>query len=181
MDPMPDARRPGGGADAGPPPIERFGSDCICFNLRKATRIVTRAFESAVKPLGLKATQFSILVALVDRPPVPMAKLAAAMGLERTSLTRNLRPLEEHGWVRIDRVAEDRRARRIAITAEGRSVVERAMPLWRRAQGEAVAVLEAEFGTGAWPDMKRRLRVLHRLPTGDGSGERSGAEEAIGD
>lgn len=165
---MPDARSQTRGAERAPPPIERFGSDCICFNLRKATRIVTRSYESAVKPLGLKATQFSILAALVDRPPVPMVKLAAAMGLERTSLTRNLRPMEEHGWIRIDQSAEDRRTRRIVITTEGRAVVERAIPLWRRAQGEAVAMLQAEFGADAWPDLKRRLRVLHRLPVEEG-------------
>lgn len=155
-------------AGAAADPLERFGSECICFNLRKATRIVTRAYENAVKPLGLKATQFSILAALHGRPPVAMAKLAEAMGLERTSLTRNLRPLEEHGWVRIDSPAEDRRARRIAITAEGRAVVERAVPLWRRAQAETVAALQAEFGADAWPDLKRRLQALHDLPTGGG-------------
>lgn len=152
--------------DAGADPLERFGGECICFNLRKATRIVTRAYENAVKPLGLKATQFSILAALHGRPPVAMAKLAEAMGLERTSLTRNLRPLEEHGWVRIDSPADDRRARRIVITEEGRAVLEQAVPLWRRAQAETIAMLQAQFGPAAWPDLKRRLQVLHALPVG---------------
>ncbi|MFC3229774.1 MarR family winged helix-turn-helix transcriptional regulator [Marinibaculum pumilum] len=158
-------RRPAGGDSPwGTRPLERFGGDCICFNLRKATRIVTRSYENAVKPLGLKATQFSILAALMGRPPVPMARLAEVMGLERTSLTRNLRPLESHGWVRVESPAEDRRARRIAITEAGAEVVRQAVPLWRHAQDEAVARLQQEFGDDAWHDLRRRLQVLHDLP-----------------
>lgn len=147
-------------------PIERFGGDCICFNLRKATRIVTRSYENAVKPLGLKATQFSILAALAGRPPVAMAALAGVMGLERTSLTRNLRPLEQRGWVQVECPAQDRRARQIRLTAAGAEVLRQAVPLWRLAQSETIDRLQTEFGSDAWPDLRQRLRSLYDPRTG---------------
>ena len=112
-------------------------ANCTCFNLRKAARAVTRAYDEALKPSGLRATQFSLLGVVANRGPAGMTELARALVMERTTLTRNLKPLMDQGFLEAMDGA-DRRRRPIAITPRGRKALERALPAWRRAQAEFV-------------------------------------------
>lgn len=115
--------------------------NCLCFNLRKATRLLTQSYDAALKPSGLRVTQFSVLVAINLGGPRPMQSLAELLGMERTTLTRNLRGLQEGGFV-VSSPGEDRRSRLIALTDAGRDALERALPLWRAAQDSAVDALQ---------------------------------------
>src|SRR5919199_1509329 len=82
--------------------------NCYCFGLRRAARIVTQHYDRHLRPAGLRATQFTILATLAQTGPMPLSRLARRLGLERTTLTRNLRPLEAKGWLTVN-VEEDRR------------------------------------------------------------------------
>jgi DNA-binding MarR family transcriptional regulator len=112
---------------------------CHCYALRRAARLVTQHYDRLMRPVGLRATQFTLLVALAENGPMPMTRLAARLGLERTSLTRNLKPLEAKGWVAVA-ADTDRRVHTVAITAPGRAKARAALPQWRKAQAGAAAV-----------------------------------------
>ena len=106
---------------------------CHCLAARRHARAITRLFEEKLRPHGLRATQFSVLAALALKGPTPVKKLAEALGLERTTLTRVGAVLERNGWVSIAR-AENARERPLRLTLAGRRKLERAFPAWREAQ-----------------------------------------------
>ena len=139
--------------------------DCACFNLRKAARAVTQLYEAALAPSGIHATQFSVLVALAVADGAPLSRVADGLVMDRTTLTRNLRPLARRGWVRIE-AGEDRRERNLSLTRSGRAALERALPLWQRAQER----LHAQVGDTRW------TRLLADLP-----GLTATAQEAAAD
>lgn len=114
------------------------GSICTCFKLRRATRRVTQIYDRHLQPTGLRITQYGLLARLRSRP-LNMTELAERMGMDRTTLTRNLRPLERLGYVAVD-AGQDRRTRSVTITDEGRAAAAAALPHWRDAQA---AVREA--------------------------------------
>ncbi len=108
-------------------------ADCTCANLRKAARIVTQAYDVALQPSGLKATQFILLANLVEQGDMPLTQLAEALVMDRTTLTRNLKPLLRKGLVRIEQ-EEDLRVRKVSLTGDGLRSVEEARPLWEEIQ-----------------------------------------------
>jgi DNA-binding MarR family transcriptional regulator len=109
---------------------------CLCFAVRRAARAVTQHYERHLRPTGLRATQFSVLVRLAQTGPMPINRLASQMGLERTTLSRNLRPLLTKRWVTVSEEA-DRRVHSVEITAKGRAIARDALPAWRKAQAAA--------------------------------------------
>ena len=111
---------------------------CVCTSARRRSRELTRAFEKAMRGTGVRGTQFSLLATLIQTGPLPTTRLADFLGLERTTLTRNLRPLVRDGFVRIDE-GEDRRVRRAVITRKGKEAARRAFPFWKKAQDAALA------------------------------------------
>src|ERR1700720_911057 len=113
--------------------------DCLCLASRRASRAITRAFDRRLRPHGIRATQFSILVMLIERGPSTIGELADALGLERTTLSRNLDLIVAQGWVKIKVGADDPRSREVAITGAGRRAVVAALPSWRQAQTAAIA------------------------------------------
>ena len=127
-------------------------ANCTCFNLRKAARAVTRVYDEALKPSGLRATQFSLLSVVANRGPAGMTELARALVMERTTLTRNLKPLMDQGFLQVVAGA-DRRQRPIAVTPRGRKALDRALPLWRCAQ----AKIADGLGRARWEDLLRGL------------------------
>lgn len=113
---------------------------CAHANLRRAMRVVSQAYDAALKPAGLKATQFTLLAVLANRGPVPLTRLAELLVMDRTTLTRNLKPLEAKGWVETGR-EKDERVRLIGATEAGRAVVADATPLWAEAQARVTEAL----------------------------------------
>jgi DNA-binding MarR family transcriptional regulator len=106
---------------------------CYCLAARRAARRLTRLYETRLRPVGLRATQFSILAALALKGPTRVGELAALLGLERTTLTRSAALLARRGWVRAAR-APDARAHPLRITPAGRRKLEAALPAWKAAQ-----------------------------------------------
>ncbi|HET6281980.1 MAG TPA: MarR family winged helix-turn-helix transcriptional regulator [Polyangia bacterium] len=114
---------------------------CLCFAVRRAARAVTQRYDAHLRPSGLRATQFTLLVVLKNGGPQPQSRIAELLGMERTTLTRNLRPLLARGYVTYEVGEEDRRVRQIAITPAGTQTIARALPHWRKAQREIEAQL----------------------------------------
>lgn len=121
---------------------------CTCFKLRKLTRAMSRVYDQHMATVGLKTTQYSVLVNAA-REPLPVAELAERLGIERTTLTRNLKPLIEAQWITLE-PGDDSRQRIVTISAAGRAKVKQAYAAWRAAQTE----FENLLGTGA-------VRALH--------------------
>ena len=111
----------------------QIGRSCACYNLRKAARAITRLYEDYLRPSGLKATQYTVLMAAHASGPIPLTRLADITVTERTTLTRNLNVLEKKGLLKI-KAGEDRRERLVEITDNGREVLMSAVPLWEKAQ-----------------------------------------------
>jgi len=112
-------------------PIEK-PLGCTCFKLRKLTRAMSRLYDQHMATVGLKTTQYSLL-ANAARAPLPVAELADTLGMERTTLTRNLKPLLDAGWV-VLKSGADSRQRIVTITPAGQAKVEQAYLVWRQAQ-----------------------------------------------
>src|SRR5437867_6567797 len=108
-------------------------TSCHCLAARRRARAITRLFDEKLRPHGLRATQFSVLVGLAVAGPTPMGTLADALGLERTTLTRGAALLERNGWIGADRSA-DGRERPLRLTPAGQRKLEEAFPGWQEAQ-----------------------------------------------
>jgi len=134
------------------PRISSIGQQCVCNGLRRATRAVTRLYDSQLAPSGLRATQFSILVALEAAGPIILGKLAERLVTERTTLTRNLSLLEARGLVHAE-TGKDQRQRYISITPKGREALNAALPYWEQAQ----SILRNRLGKGRLDALLRDL------------------------
>ena len=117
---------------------------CSCFAARRTARAITQHYERHLKPSGLTVTQFTLLAMLSFAGPQPLSRFAGQLGLERTTLTRNLRPLLSRKWV-TESATGDRRVRSLAITRQGVAAARAALPRWREAQRS----IARRLGTGA--------------------------------
>lgn len=116
--------------------LDNVDEGCTCCVLRRAARAATAVYDSALKPTGLRVTQFAILRILDRAGPLPVTRLATEAALERTTMARNLDPLERRGLVRIAPGEEDARSRLAALTEAGRDALAEATPHWLQAQAE---------------------------------------------
>jgi DNA-binding MarR family transcriptional regulator len=107
--------------------------DCALFNVRKASRVVTQHFDEIMQPSGLRGTQFTILGHIAWFGEATLSELVKPLVMDRTTLTRNLKPLEEQGLVK-SLPGKDRRTRTITLTLKGRKTLAKALPLWKKAQ-----------------------------------------------
>lgn len=123
-------------------------SPCACAALRRATRAVTAAYDAALKPAGLRVTQFSVLRTLARLGPLPVTRLAAEAALDRSTMGRNLGPLERRGLVRMDVGARDQRERVAHLTDAGSAAIEAAMPYWREVQARVAPLVPASATEG---------------------------------
>lgn len=114
---------------------------CLCLHVQRAARTVGRRYDQAFRPLRLTNGQFSILMALSRPQPTGMAEVAEILGMDRTTLTAALKPLERRGLLQLEADARDRRARRMALTDAGRALVGEALPLWEQAQAGVSGLL----------------------------------------
>ncbi|WP_349362331.1 MarR family transcriptional regulator [Roseomonas sp. E05] len=115
---------------------------CLCLHVQRAARALARRFDEALRPVGLTSGQFSLLMSLNRPQPAPMKSVASVLAMDRTTLTAALKPLERRGLLVVAADAQDRRARRLALTEEGRALLAAALPVWERAHREAEALLE---------------------------------------
>lgn len=128
--------------------------ECNCFAVRSAARHVTQFYDQLLAPTGLRTTQYSILAKLKRLGPLTINALAKAMVMDRTTLGRNIRPLERDGLIRIEPGASDRRAKELHLTAAGEKRHQTARHSWSKAQ--------AKFETTFGPKRAAALRTLLR-------------------
>jgi DNA-binding MarR family transcriptional regulator len=114
---------------------------CLCLATRRAARALSRRFDEAFRPLGLTSGQFSLLMSLNRPEPPTLGSVAALLAMDRTTVTANLKPLERRGLVAVHADPEDRRSRRLVLTAAGRKTLAAALPLWERTQATLDRVL----------------------------------------
>lgn len=122
--------------DTRPPP--RPASGCTCFKLRSLARRVTQLYDHALAPSGLKVTQYSLLASARRREasgPPTVTELAQRLFTDRTTLTRNLRPLVAAGFIRLGSGLDDR-SKAVIVTPKGEAAFQAARPLWKAAQAE---------------------------------------------
>lgn len=126
-------------------------SVCTCFRMRKLARLMSQRYDQALAPAGINLNQYSILRRTGGQGR-PLGEIARELGMDRSTLSRDLKPLIESNWIE-SVPGLDARQRRLRITDEGRRVIERAQPLWRQAQdridqglgAEGVAALHAQL------------------------------------
>jgi DNA-binding MarR family transcriptional regulator len=133
-------------------------SPCVCSTLRMASRAVTQLYDDALRPSGLRVTQFSVLEAIARTGEANLRRLENALAIDQTTLTRSLGLLERDGL--IERTPHpDARIKAMTLTPKGRRVLAAARPLWTRAQRTVLR----ELGTKGWADAQRRLAHLLRV------------------
>lgn len=129
---------------------------CFCLHAQRAARVVARRFDDALRPVGLKSGQFSLLISL-NRPEAPtIGSVATLLAMDRTTLTANLKPLERRGLLEVVPDAKDKRTRRLVLTDEGRALLEAATPIWCRTH----EMIETAFEPGAAAALRRGLGAL---------------------
>jgi DNA-binding MarR family transcriptional regulator len=131
---------------------------CMCNKVRAAARSVTSAYDEALRPLGLRATQLAVLAAVGIDGSASITALAKLLSMDRSTLSRNLGPLEKGGLVSIG-VEGWRRSRMLEISEKGRSLLSRALPIWERAQ----RALHRKLGDEDWTRVRESLDRLLSL------------------
>jgi DNA-binding MarR family transcriptional regulator len=129
--------------------------NCTSFNLRKASRAVTQLFDEALKPCGLYSTQFTLLNAIYLSDSATITKLSQALIMDRTTLTRNLNPLQKNGWIEVV-PGEDRRTKTLSITKAGKQVLKEATKYWETVQAQVVKSL----GKKQWEELLDKLDLV---------------------
>src|SRR5690625_4339794 len=125
---------------------EIMAAECLLFRARRLTRVLTRLYDEALRPLGLRANQLTLLnaITLFGAEGAPMSRLAEVLSMDLTTLSRNVPPLQKDGPLRIERMSTDRRTRLVRLTSSGERRVSEALHHWERAQRRVVAVLGEE-------------------------------------
>lgn len=106
---------------------------CNCFNLRRATRAITQFYDHCLEPAGIRATQFTLLVSLASVSAHTLTEMANTLVMDRTTLTRNLKPLEKLGFIQTTE-PRDKRSKAYTLTDKGRETLNKGIPLWQAAQ-----------------------------------------------
>ena len=122
---------------------EAINARCCCFNMRKVMRAVTQFFDRYLEPANIRSTQFTLLVALSSINAKTLSEIAENLVMDRTTLTRNLKPLEKLELINTVQPL-DKRSKAYVLTEKGKEVVMKAVPLWEEAQDNIVNVLGAE-------------------------------------
>ena len=133
-------------------------TECACFDLRRATRAVSRMYDDFLRDAGVNVTQFSLLRLICAEKELSISTLGRYMVMDRTSITRALGPLERDGLIQ-SRPGADKRIRIVSVTNKGRKLVEDAEPKWRHAQEALIETI----GIDRWRAMSAVLRDTTRM------------------
>jgi DNA-binding MarR family transcriptional regulator len=109
---------------------------CLCLHVQRAARALGRRFDEVFRPFDLTHGQFSLLMSLNRPEPPSIGSVAELLAMDRTTLTANLKPLERRGLVKVSIDKDDKRSRRLTITASGRTLLARAFPVWNQTHVE---------------------------------------------
>ena len=134
---------------------------CLCLHVQRTARALARGFDEAFRALDLTSGQFSLLVSLNRATPPSIGSVATLLAMDRTTLTAALKPLERRGLVRVSVDAKDRRSRVMKLTAKGRALLSRAVPIWE----ETHATLEKRLANADPQRLRSDLHVLAEFPS----------------
>ena len=130
--------------------------ECTCLSVRQAARHITQFYDQHLATSGLRATQFSILAKIARLGPLTINALAEELVMDRTTLGRNILPLEREGLIRVEPGRSDRRSKELVLTEPGRQRLRLATEGWRRAQSE----FAARFGDARTQDLRAILNKV---------------------
>ena len=133
--------------------VHQIRDTCLCLAVQRAARKLARRFDAALRPFGLTNGQFSLLVALNQPVPPPIGRLAPVLAMDPSTLTAAVKPLARRGLVAVEPDPEDRRSRRLRITADGVALLRRAVEVWRAVH----AALEADLPPGTAEALRQGL------------------------
>ena len=105
---------------------------CLCLHVQRAARALARRFDDALRPIGLTNGQFLLMMSLNRPQPPDMGAVASLLGMDRTTLTAAIKPLQRRCLLKVRVNSEDRRSRALTLTPEGRRLLARAVPVWRK-------------------------------------------------
>lgn len=147
---------------SGTAPLRLSPIECTCFRVRGAARRISQIYSRHLAPTGLKISQFSLLGFVAARGPVGISQLAEMLATDRTTVTRNLRPLLALGVIE-QAEASDRRRHALVATAAGRALFKRALPLWSAAEQEVRAAMGAKLTAELHGALDRSMEKLAAL------------------
>jgi DNA-binding MarR family transcriptional regulator len=133
--------------------------DCLCHNFRKTSRLLTQSYDRALRPAGVRITQFTLMATVAEMEESAFVPLAAFLGMDRTTLGRNLELMERDGLVQVRPGANDRREQLVRLTDQGRRKLAEALPLWERAQRRALKRL----GGDELPRLRSQMAKLTQI------------------
>lgn len=141
---------------------------CACASIRRAARLVTQLYSREMGP-DIEPSQFALLSVLHRRPGCGQMSLGRVLGLDKTTLSRNLRLMKKNGWIEPALTEDDRRERGYRLTEAGKKLVAATKPAWERAQGK----LRASVGADEWEIAKN---VFDRIAAAAQEATKSGAQ-----
>ena len=130
--------------------------NCLCLHVQRAARALARRFDDAFRPFDLTNGQFSLLMSLNRPQPPTLGSVASLLAMDRTTLTAALKPLERRGLVKVAVDKKDRRSRLLSLTAAGRTLLAKAMPVWTATHAE----VDRELVPHRPDDLRAALRKL---------------------
>ena len=136
--------------------IDTISRTCIAVRLRLLNRVVTSLYDDALRPLGLKVSQLNILIVTAALGLARPAQVCEILQLDASTLSRNVKPLQAHGWLEVV-PEEDARSQPFRLTAQGKRLIEKAIPAWEKAQQQASELLGSE-GTALLERAVKKLR-----------------------
>ncbi len=133
---------------------------CMCGSFRRTSRALTQLYEQALRPLGLRATQLTILQVLSRAGEVSQGQLGEMLAMDSTTLTRTLEIMGWQGWI-AERRGEDRRERWLRLAKAGKTQLNRALPVWEKVQSG----LRRHLGEQAWKNLLQLTNQVTDLVT----------------
>ena len=148
--------------------LDTLSIHCAALNIQKAARAINQIYNKTLKPSGLRITQLAILTSAARLDSPTLTSMASDLGMDRTSLSRGLGPLERSGLLRIV-PGRDRRTRRVHLTPQGQAAIESALPSWRTAQAE----IQIRVGAREFEETVARVAALTEVLSSSGATESS--------
>ncbi|RUM26278.1 MarR family transcriptional regulator [Rhizobium vallis] len=154
---------------------------CLCLHVQRAARALARLFDDALRPVGLTNGQFSLMMSLNRPEPPPMGPVAALLAMDQTTLTAALKPLQRRGWIDVMENPKDRRRRLLRLTAEGKAVLAKALPIWESTH----AAIDGRLPDGGPARLRQDLQAASSMtaetakPTRSPRRPRAGGEATV--
>lgn len=135
----------------------KISKECFCFSLKKAERLISRRYDEALAPFGLRNGQFSMLICISGANLINIQSIAHQLNMDRTTTTAALKPLEKRKLIKITASKEDSRVKLVSITSLGISLLTKAIPAWQNIQDQ----MKADISLDNFIKLKDQLSLLH--------------------